>query len=45
VSSIVTKGNGIVFLGGEDGDDMRLVERGDGLRFPSEARQPSTIRM
>ena len=30
----------IVFLDGEDGDDVRVVERGDGLGFPSEARQP-----
>ena len=29
-----------MFLDGEDGDDVRVVERGDGLGFPSEARQP-----
>ena len=33
------EGNIIVFLDGEDGDDVRVVERGDGLGFPSEARQ------
>ena len=29
----------IVFLDGEDGDDVRVVERGDDLGFPLEARQ------
>ena len=33
------EGNIIVFLDGEDGDDMRVVERGDGLGFASEARE------
>ena len=28
-----------MFLDGEDGDDVRVVECGDGLRFASEARQ------
>ena len=28
-----------MFLDGEDGDDVRVVERGDGPGFPSEARQ------
>ena len=31
--------NIILFLDGEDGDDMWVVERGDGLGFPSESRQ------
>ena len=32
--------NSIVFLDGEDGDDVRVVQRSDGLGLPSEARQP-----
>ncbi len=28
-----------MFLDGEDGDDVRVVERSDGLGLPSEARQ------
>ena len=28
-----------MLLDGEDGDDVRVVERGDGPGFPSEARQ------
>jgi hypothetical protein len=33
------EGNIIVFLDGEDSDDVRVVQRSDGLGFPSEARQ------
>jgi hypothetical protein len=33
------EGHVILFLDGEDGDDMRVVERRDGLGLPSEARQ------
>ena len=33
------EGNIIVFLDGENGDDVRVVECGDGPGFPSEARQ------
>ena len=32
--------NTTVFLDGEDGHDVRVVERGDGASFPAEARQP-----
>ena len=39
MSSIVMNRHPIVFLDGKDGDDVRVVERGDDLGFPPEARQ------
>ena len=35
--------NGIVFLDGEDGDDVRVVQRSDGLGLASEAREPVCV--